>query len=224
MPVSKKEISPCPIDAMLSVVDGRWKGTILWRLSNGPMRTSELRRSIPEMTERMLIRHLQELVRDGILVRHDERSGAAVRAVLDFEVWMDAGAGAGGDLHVGARAFEAGGGGAGLRCVVGDGEADWVGWVPGRRLYCRSLRNVSSLAREETTLERLFGGFATDPSARGAAMAQAARFATGVPPLRAGIPGTPLEKSRRRFGRDDSRFLLPVTPENLESRAGGNNA
>jgi DNA-binding HxlR family transcriptional regulator len=72
MPVSKKEASPCPIDAMLSVIDGRWKGTILWRLSEGPMRTSELRRSIPEMTERMLIRHLQELVRDGILVRRQE--------------------------------------------------------------------------------------------------------------------------------------------------------
>jgi DNA-binding HxlR family transcriptional regulator len=72
LPVSKKEISPCPIDAMLSVIDGRWKGTILWRLLDGPMRTSELRRSIPEMTERMLIRHLQEMVRDGILVRHEE--------------------------------------------------------------------------------------------------------------------------------------------------------
>ena len=74
MPVSKKELSPCPIDAMLSVIDGRWKGTILWRLLDGPMRTSELRRSIPGITERMLIRHLQELVRDGILVRHDKRS------------------------------------------------------------------------------------------------------------------------------------------------------
>ena len=74
MPVSKKEISPCPIDAMLSVVDGRWKGTILWRLSEGPMRTSELRRSIPGITERMLIRHLQELVLDGIILRHEERS------------------------------------------------------------------------------------------------------------------------------------------------------
>lgn len=73
MAVSKKEISACPIDAMLSVVDGRWKGTILWRLSERPMRTSELRRSIPEMTERMLIRHLQELVQDGILVRKEER-------------------------------------------------------------------------------------------------------------------------------------------------------
>jgi DNA-binding HxlR family transcriptional regulator len=72
--VSKKEISDCPIDAMLSVVDGRWKGTILWRLSEGPMRTSELKRSIPEITQRMLIRHLQDLVRDGILVRRQEKS------------------------------------------------------------------------------------------------------------------------------------------------------
>ena len=72
MAVSKKEMSECPIDAMLSVIDGRWKGTILWRLSEGPMRTSELRRSIPEITERMLIRHLQELVQDGILIRRQE--------------------------------------------------------------------------------------------------------------------------------------------------------
>ena len=73
MGVSKKEESPCPIDAALSVIDGRWRGTILWRLVEGPMRTSELRRSIPEMTERMLIRHLHELVADGILCRQDER-------------------------------------------------------------------------------------------------------------------------------------------------------
>lgn len=74
MPVSKKEVSACPIDAMLSVIDGRWKGTILWRLSEGPMRTGELRRSIPGITERMLIRHLHELVRDGILVRRQAKS------------------------------------------------------------------------------------------------------------------------------------------------------
>jgi DNA-binding HxlR family transcriptional regulator len=58
MGVSKKEISPCPIDAALSIIDGRWKGTILWRLLDGPMRTNELRKSIPEITERMLLRHL----------------------------------------------------------------------------------------------------------------------------------------------------------------------
>jgi DNA-binding HxlR family transcriptional regulator len=86
MPVSKKEISECPIDAMLSVIDGRWKGTILWRLCDGPMRTSELRRSIPEITERMLIRHLKELVSDGILVRQKE-PGAHPRVVYSISAY-----------------------------------------------------------------------------------------------------------------------------------------
>ena len=62
MAVSKKGVSDCPIDAALTVIDGRWKGTIMWRLLDGPMRTAELRRSIPDITERMLIRHLRELV------------------------------------------------------------------------------------------------------------------------------------------------------------------
>jgi DNA-binding HxlR family transcriptional regulator len=59
MGVSKKEISPCPIDVTLSVIDGRWEGTMLWRPLDGPMRTNELRKSIPEITERMLLRHLR---------------------------------------------------------------------------------------------------------------------------------------------------------------------
>src|SRR6266446_6556271 len=53
MPVSKKEVGECPVDAMMRVMDGRWKGTILWRLQDGPRRTSELKRSIPGITERM---------------------------------------------------------------------------------------------------------------------------------------------------------------------------
>ena len=50
MGVSKKEIS-CPIDVTLSVIDGRWKGTILWRLLDEPMRMNELRKNIPEITQ-----------------------------------------------------------------------------------------------------------------------------------------------------------------------------
>ena len=73
MGVSKKEISPCPIDVTLSVIDGRWKGTIIWKLLGGPMRTNELRKSIPEITERMLLRHLREMTEAGILERHEEQ-------------------------------------------------------------------------------------------------------------------------------------------------------
>jgi DNA-binding HxlR family transcriptional regulator len=72
MGVSKKEISPCPIDVTLSVIDGRWKGTILWRLLDGPMRTNELRKSIPQITERMLLRHLRDMTDCGIIDRHQE--------------------------------------------------------------------------------------------------------------------------------------------------------
>jgi DNA-binding HxlR family transcriptional regulator len=74
MPVSKKEVGECPVDAMMRVMDGRWKGTILWRLQEGAKRTSELKRSIPGITERMLIRHLQELVADGIIKRDDKKT------------------------------------------------------------------------------------------------------------------------------------------------------
>lgn len=74
MAVSKKGVNECPIDTALTVIDGRWKGTILWRLCDGPMRTAELRRSIPDITERMLIRHLHELVDAGILDRHDAQT------------------------------------------------------------------------------------------------------------------------------------------------------
>ena len=68
MPVSKKEVPTCPVDAALVVLDGRWKGTILWRLSDGPMRTSELRRSIP-----------------GIYGAHADSTFAGDGAERDFE-------------------------------------------------------------------------------------------------------------------------------------------
>lgn len=72
MSVSKKETPWCPIDATLSVIDGRWKGTIVWCLLTQPMRPCELQRVIPQVTERVLLRHLRELVEDGILLRLEE--------------------------------------------------------------------------------------------------------------------------------------------------------
>jgi DNA-binding HxlR family transcriptional regulator len=72
--LKKTALGYSPVDAMMRVMDGRWKGTILWRLQDGPRRTSELKRGIPGITERMLIRHLQELVADGIVKRDDKKT------------------------------------------------------------------------------------------------------------------------------------------------------
>ena len=55
----------------------------VWRLCDRPMRTAQLRRSVPGITERMLIRHLHELVDDGIIERHDART---VRPCVHYSI------------------------------------------------------------------------------------------------------------------------------------------
>ena len=106
MGVSKKEISPCPIDVTLSVIDGRWKSTILWRLLGEPRRTNELRKSIPEITERMLLRHLRDMTGAGILERHQEQGLPLRVRYSPYAVRTDVGPGLGCSLFVGQRTFE----------------------------------------------------------------------------------------------------------------------
>lgn len=66
----------CAIDAAMSVIEGRWKGTILCMLYlNGPMRFSELEKSIGEVTSRILSKQLRELEADGMIDRVADASG-----------------------------------------------------------------------------------------------------------------------------------------------------
>jgi DNA-binding HxlR family transcriptional regulator len=59
----------CPVDRTLRVMSGRWKAVILYNLRDGPRRFNEMRRLIPQITQRMLTQHLRELEADGILNR-----------------------------------------------------------------------------------------------------------------------------------------------------------
>ena len=66
----------CAIDATMSVIEGRWKGTILCMLfKNGKMRFSELQKDIGEITSRILTKQLKELEEDGMLRRNVDTSG-----------------------------------------------------------------------------------------------------------------------------------------------------
>ena len=57
------------MEATIAAVSGKWKILILWRLGDRTRRYGELKRLLPEITEKMLISQLRELERDGILQR-----------------------------------------------------------------------------------------------------------------------------------------------------------
>jgi DNA-binding HxlR family transcriptional regulator len=58
-----------PVELSLSIIGGKWKMLILWRLKEASMRYGELRKSLPKVTHKMLTQQLRELEADEIITR-----------------------------------------------------------------------------------------------------------------------------------------------------------
>lgn len=59
----------CPVETTLEMIGGKYKALILWHLSEGKLRFSELKKAIANATPKMLTQQLRELEKDKLIHR-----------------------------------------------------------------------------------------------------------------------------------------------------------
>lgn len=69
--IRKNPVEPpaCPIGSCMKFLGGAWTPNIIWYLSNGPRRFSELRHDIPAISAKVLTQRLREMEDLGVLIR-----------------------------------------------------------------------------------------------------------------------------------------------------------
>jgi DNA-binding HxlR family transcriptional regulator len=63
------KIYHCAMDITMDYIGGKWKSVVLWYLKNGTHRFAELKKLIPDITEKMLSIQLRALEEDGLIER-----------------------------------------------------------------------------------------------------------------------------------------------------------
>ena len=59
----------CAMDITMEYVGGKWKTVVLWYLKNGTHRFAELKKLIPDITEKMLSIQLKKVEESGLIKR-----------------------------------------------------------------------------------------------------------------------------------------------------------
>ncbi len=59
----------CPVEATIRLIGGKYKSLILWKLTSGTLRFSQLGKEVPCATPKMLTQQLRELETDGLIRR-----------------------------------------------------------------------------------------------------------------------------------------------------------
>ena len=59
----------CALDITMDYIGGKWKSVVLWYLIKEKKRFSDLKKLIPDITEKMLSIQLRQLEKDGLIAR-----------------------------------------------------------------------------------------------------------------------------------------------------------
>ena len=62
-------LKPCPIERGMRVLGGKWKGSILWHLKDGPVRFNDLARQLGGASKKMVTQRLREMEAAGLVTR-----------------------------------------------------------------------------------------------------------------------------------------------------------
>jgi len=62
-------VTGCPVEEAMRVLGGRWRAVIVFYLFDGPKRFADLRRDVPNITQRMLTLDLRALEAAGLVSR-----------------------------------------------------------------------------------------------------------------------------------------------------------
>lgn len=65
----KKELPACPVETTLMLISDRWKVLIIRDLLDGTKRFGELKRSVGNISQKVLTANLRSMEEDGLLTR-----------------------------------------------------------------------------------------------------------------------------------------------------------
>ena len=61
--------SDCPVRGVLDKISDKWSMLLVMTLASGPKRFNQLRREVPDISQKMLTQTLRDLQRDGMVAR-----------------------------------------------------------------------------------------------------------------------------------------------------------
>ena len=67
--IKKENLPECPVATTVQLIGSKWKLLILRDLLTGTKRYNELKRSLPDRSQKVLTASLKSMVEDGIVIR-----------------------------------------------------------------------------------------------------------------------------------------------------------